>query len=97
MAIHVNIGEAKTRLSELIAAAERGEDVVIARASSPRVRLVPITDPSAVALEQTAEKRRTAIGSLRSDFEGFDVSLRALKGDRTDSDERYRLKFEPDA
>ncbi|RYF00205.1 MAG: type II toxin-antitoxin system Phd/YefM family antitoxin [Oxalobacteraceae bacterium] len=36
----VNIHEAKTRLSELIAAVEAGEEVVIARAGKPVVRLV---------------------------------------------------------
>ena len=34
--------DAKTRLSELVAAAERGEEVVIARSGAPIVRLVPI-------------------------------------------------------
>ena len=38
----VNIHEAKTKLSELIAAVEAGEEVVIARAGKPIVRLVPI-------------------------------------------------------
>lgn len=38
----VNVHEAKTRLSELIAAAESGEEVVIARANKPAVRLVPV-------------------------------------------------------
>lgn len=41
----VNIHHAKTHLSELIAAAERGEEVVIARANRPAVRLVPVTPP----------------------------------------------------
>lgn len=41
----VNIHEAKTHLSELIAAAERGEEVVIARANKPAVRLVAIEAP----------------------------------------------------
>ena len=41
----VNIHEAKTRLSELIAAAEAGEEVVIARANKPAVRLVAIRPP----------------------------------------------------
>jgi prevent-host-death family protein len=36
----VNIHEAKTRLSELIVAVEAGEEVVIARAGKPVVRLV---------------------------------------------------------
>jgi ABC-type Na+ efflux pump permease subunit len=35
-----NLGEAKTQLSRLIAAVERGEEVVIARRDKPVVRLV---------------------------------------------------------
>ncbi|MFV0513951.1 MAG: type II toxin-antitoxin system Phd/YefM family antitoxin [Jhaorihella sp.] len=38
--MQMNIAEAKAKLSELIAAAERGEDVVIARGGRPIVRLV---------------------------------------------------------
>lgn len=34
--------DAKTKLSELVAAAERGEEVVIARNGTPAVRLVAI-------------------------------------------------------
>lgn len=36
----VNVHEAKTRLSALIAAVEAGEEVVIARANKPVVKLV---------------------------------------------------------
>lgn len=36
----VNVHEAKTKLSELIARVEAGEEVVIARANKPVVRLV---------------------------------------------------------
>ncbi|MGH7488429.1 MAG: type II toxin-antitoxin system Phd/YefM family antitoxin [bacterium] len=38
----VNVHEAKTRLSQLIEAAESGEEVVIARAGRPVVRLVAL-------------------------------------------------------
>jgi prevent-host-death family protein len=38
----INVAEAKAHLSALIAAAERGEEVVIARDGRPAVRLVPI-------------------------------------------------------
>lgn len=38
----VNIHEAKTHLSRLIEAAAAGEDIVIARAGTPLVRLVPV-------------------------------------------------------
>ncbi len=38
----VNVGQAKTRLSELLALVESGEDVIVARAGVPIARLVPI-------------------------------------------------------
>ena len=38
----VNIYEAKTRLSALLERARTGEDIVIAKAGKPMVRLVPI-------------------------------------------------------
>ena len=38
----VKVHEAKTNLSKLIKRARRGEEVVIARGSTPVVRLVPI-------------------------------------------------------
>jgi prevent-host-death family protein len=40
MTIQMNIAEAKAKLSELIARAEDGEEVLIARAGKPAVRLV---------------------------------------------------------
>ena len=38
----VNIHEAKAQLSSLIARAEAGEEIIIARANKPVVRLVPV-------------------------------------------------------
>ena len=43
----VNIHEAKTQLSKLIKAVENGEDVVIARANRPVVRLTRLLSPPA--------------------------------------------------
>lgn len=40
--MQVSIHEAKTQLSKLIAAAERGEEVIIFRRDKPVVRLDPI-------------------------------------------------------
>jgi prevent-host-death family protein len=40
--MQVNMHDAKTKLSELVAAAERGEEVVIARNGTPAARLVAI-------------------------------------------------------
>lgn len=45
MTIQVNVQEAKTRLSQLLAASERGEEVVIARDGAPVARLVPVGEP----------------------------------------------------
>jgi len=45
MAVQVNVAEAKTRLSQLLARAEAGEEVVIARAGKPVVRLAPVERP----------------------------------------------------
>lgn len=39
--MQMNVAEAKARLSELIAAAERGEEVIIARGGVPVVQIVP--------------------------------------------------------
>jgi prevent-host-death family protein len=49
MSIQVNVLEAKTQLSRLLDRAVAGEDVVIARAGHPVVRLVPIVAEAPVA------------------------------------------------
>jgi prevent-host-death family protein len=40
--MQVNMHDAKTRLSELVSAAEGGEEVIIARDGTPAVRLVAV-------------------------------------------------------
>jgi prevent-host-death family protein len=42
----VNVHEAKTQLSRLLARVERGEEVVIARAGRPVARLLPFESAS---------------------------------------------------
>jgi prevent-host-death family protein len=51
----VNLHAAKTSLSRLVDQAVAGEDVVIAKAGKPMVRLVPVG----------ARSRRTGYGSLK--------------------------------
>jgi prevent-host-death family protein len=41
----VNIHEAKTHLSQLLSRAALGEDIIIAKAGKPIVRLVPVAEP----------------------------------------------------
>ncbi len=93
MTKHVNIGNAKTKLSELVAAAMRGEEIIIDKAGTPQVKLVPVEDVSTATRERIAEKRKAAFGMWKDAFAGFDTSIEALKADRVDEDERLRRKF----
>jgi prevent-host-death family protein len=54
--MEVNVHHAKTHLSKLIAAAEKGEEVIIARAGKPAVKLVVVTEPP-------TKDRRNMLGS----------------------------------
>ncbi len=54
MSIHVNIGEAKTRLSELVAASLRGEEVILSKAGKPVARITALDD----ILVETKERER---------------------------------------
>lgn len=62
MSIAVNIHEAKTQLSALIARAEAGEEVVIARANRPVVRLVPVAPPVVRRIGEAAGMVRIEAG-----------------------------------
>ncbi|MBA2607985.1 MAG: type II toxin-antitoxin system prevent-host-death family antitoxin [Actinobacteria bacterium] len=46
MGKQVNIAEAKAKLSQLVDDAAKGEDIVIARAGRPVVRLVAVEPPA---------------------------------------------------
>ena len=56
MTIHVNIAEAKAKLSSLVKASLRGEEVVIDRDGKPQVRLTPV--PEAQQLDRAARDRK---------------------------------------
>jgi prevent-host-death family protein len=56
----VGLFEAKTRLSELVARAEAGEEVIITRHNKPVAKLVPIGR----ARQAAASRRRAAIDAL---------------------------------
>jgi len=55
----IGLFEAKTHLSELVARAERGEEVVITRHNKPVAKLVPVGP-----LEPDARSRRAAVDAL---------------------------------
>ena len=86
MTIHVNIGEAKTRLSELLRAMRAGERVIIQRDGKPEAELVPAEQARRMTPGEIAERRRSAYGMFKEAYEGFDTSLAALKAERGDRD-----------
>jgi prevent-host-death family protein len=90
MTLRVNIGEAKTRLSQLVAAAVGGEEVVLQKSGRPQVKLVPVDGADRAAREAVAKRRMAAFGKFKDAFAGADLSLQALKADRPDPDERER-------
>jgi len=57
MSLTVKIGEAKTRLSELLAKVEAGEEVVIARGHEPIARLTRVPKPEDFAALVAGESR----------------------------------------
>ena len=58
----VGLFEAKTHLSELIARAERGEEVIITRHNKPVAKLVPIGEVS----PQLYQQRLAAVAALQA-------------------------------
>lgn len=92
MTIHVNIGEAKTRLSELLAAAVRGQEVVVDKAGVPYATLVP--RPEAVALEREARaaKRKAAFGCLADKYKDYPPEAFDVPPAMTDEEYEERIK-----
>ncbi len=62
MPITVNIGEAKTRLSELVAKVQAGEEIIIARGNEPVAKLS--------ALDDRARRRAVIEAMLRERDDG---------------------------
>lgn len=83
----VNIYEAKSQLSALIAAVEQGEKVVIAKSNKPIADLVPHKP------ERRVPKFGTMAGELQwkdEDFMGIDPDIqRMFYGDDWDAEEQH--------
>jgi prevent-host-death family protein len=96
MTIHVNIGEAKTRLSELVAAAVRGEEVVLDKAGAPQVRLVAIASAVSADVSRLTKRREKALGMYRHLIDARQIPLvRDMKMTDAEWEERDRRKFGP--
>jgi len=57
MSLTVNVADAKAKLSYLIAQAEVGVDVIIARNGVPAARIVPLNSPVAETIALLREER----------------------------------------
>lgn len=57
----IGLFEAKTHLSELVARAERGDEVIITRHNKPVAKIVPV----AVTPSFDAERRRKAVAEMQ--------------------------------
>ena len=66
----VNVGDAKTHLSQLIARAEAGEDVIIARDGEPVARIVPleraIAETIALMRRERAQRPHVSAADIRA-------------------------------
>ena len=97
MAMHVNIGEAKTCLSELVAAAVRGEDVVLAKAGAPQVRLVPVSDGTTADEKAAKAARRLAAFGMWKGVLTEEQSIVPPSMTDEELEERWTRKFGPAA
>jgi prevent-host-death family protein len=98
MPIHVNIGEAKTRLSELVAAAVRGKEVILDKAGEPQVRLVPVEQARALTRQEIGARRRAAFGMFADKYRhlhGTDALDVPPSMADEELEERFQRKFGP--
>jgi antitoxin (DNA-binding transcriptional repressor) of toxin-antitoxin stability system len=70
MTIHVNIGEAKTRFSELCAAALRGEEVIVQNAGVPKLKLVPLQ----LAMDVDRAERRKRVDAILARVDAMPIN-----------------------
>ena len=80
--MRINVGQAKTDLSKLLARVEAGEDVEIARDGVPVARLVPM-EPSPTPGQRFLAARGSLAGEIviAADFEFTDQELDQLLDD----------------
>ena len=96
MTIHVNIGEAKTRLSELVAAAVRGEEVVVSKAGEPQVQLVAVAEKAQAKKAQIVARRLATLGIWKGLLTEDESIVPPSMTDK-EIEERWERKFGPAA
>ena len=79
--MRVNVGQAKTDLSKLLARVEAGEDVEIARDGVPVARLVPVEPSSPGSRFLAAGGKLAGSITIGEDFDFSDAEIDALLDD----------------
>jgi prevent-host-death family protein len=79
MARTVNLYEAKTHLSALVDAAERGEEIIIAKNGVAKARLAPLS-------KSLSERRRSGLMKIRFIADDFDATDESIIKDFEGSD-----------
>jgi len=92
MTIHVNIAEAKARLSSLVEAALNGEDVILQKAGVPKLKLVPIAEAERLDRERAVARRMANIGKYREKYKDIDLTVPASMTN-AEIEQRYKRKF----
>ena len=97
MTRQVNVAEAKAKLSELVEAASRGEEIVLARYGKPMAKLSAIGAVTPVRRRLGALKDRLSAEDVRALVRAIELHLSkkdaaALSGDRSDETGLSRRK-----
>jgi len=94
--MNVNIHEAKTRLSELLARTEAGETVVIARRNKPIAKLVPIESEEARCKPRPIGLAKGRVTIHPDFFEPMDEKELALwEGSKMLPSDPFNPEFDP--
>jgi prevent-host-death family protein len=92
MTIHVNVAEAKARLSALMDAALNGEEVILQKAGVPKLKLVPIEEADHAKRAEIARRRVANIGIFRDEYAGIDLTIPPSMTD-DEFEQRIQRKF----
>jgi prevent-host-death family protein len=68
----INMHQAKTNLSDLVARAEAGEEIVIARRNKPAVKLVPVATEDMVRIRESRVRAFGLLSHLNESLKGVD-------------------------
>jgi prevent-host-death family protein len=96
MTIHVNIAEAKARLSELLQASLDGEVVILAKAGRPIARITPLEEAQSEERKKIAERRRSAFGMYKHLVGDSEIEVTPLMTEE-EQEASWTRKFGPPA